>query len=144
MLVVFLIGARVVWKGSTAPGESPLRLTNPSELRPAMLFAALYAVVLFAVAAARDLLGDPGLFAVSAISGLTDMDAITLSTSQLVARQLVDPDTGWRLVLVGTMSNMVFKLGLVTSLGSRALARSLAILFTVAITAGALLIVFWP
>jgi uncharacterized membrane protein (DUF4010 family) len=144
MMVVFAIGARVVWSTATAPSESPLRPTNPSELRPAVLFALLYAVVLFAVAAAQDLLGNPGLFAAAAISGLTDLDAITLSTSQLVSRRVVDADTGWRLILVATMSNMVFKFGLVASLGSRTLAKSLATLFTVGIAAGAALIVFWP
>lgn len=144
MLVVFVIGARVVWSSAATPGESPLQPTNPSELKPAVLFAGLYAVVLFAIAAAQDVLGNSGLFAAAAISGLTDIDAITLSTAQLVSRQLVDADTGWRLILVATMSNMVFKYGLVVSLGSRALARPLAALFTVAIAAGAALIVFWP
>jgi uncharacterized membrane protein (DUF4010 family) len=144
MIVVFVIGARVVWSSANAPKESPLQPTNPSELKPAVLFAVLYALVLLAIAAARDLLGSPGLFVAAAISGLTDIDAITLSTSQLVSRQLLEPDLGWRLILVATMSNMVFKFGLVASLGSRALARPLATLFTTAITVGALVIVLWP
>ncbi len=144
MLVLFLVGALVVWRSTTAPFESPLQPTNPSELKPAVVFATLYAVVLFAIAAAQDLLGNPGLFAAAAISGLTDIDAITLSTAQLVSREFVDPATGWRLILVATMSNMVFKFGLVASLGSRTLAKPLATLFTLAITAGALLIVLWP
>jgi uncharacterized membrane protein (DUF4010 family) len=144
MLVLFAIGAAVVWRSGTPPGASPLSPTNPSELKPAITFAVLYAAVLFAVSAARDLLGDAGLFAAAALSGLTDIDAITLSTAQLVSRRVVDPDTGWRLIMVATMSNIVFKFGLVASLGSRALAKPLASLFTAAITAGAALIVFWP
>lgn len=145
MLVVFAVGAAVAWrKSGKAPRESPLEPANPSELKTAVMFAALYATVLFAVAAAQDVLGDAGLFAAAALSGLTDIDAITLSTSQLVTRRLVDPDTGWRLIMVATMSNMMFKFGLVASLGSRALAKPLASLFTAAITAGAALIVFWP
>jgi uncharacterized membrane protein (DUF4010 family) len=144
MLLVFLAGAAVMWNGSASTGKSPLRPTNPSELKPAILFAILYATVLVVVAAAQDLLGSPGLFAAAAISGLTDMDAITLSTAQLVSRQTVDPDTGWRLILVGAMSNLVFKLALATSLGSRAIATRLAVLFSVAISVGAALIVLWP
>jgi uncharacterized membrane protein (DUF4010 family) len=144
MLAVFVAGAAVVWRRGMSKGESPLQPTNPSELKPALLFAAIYAVVLFAVAGARDLLGDAGLFAAAAISGLTDVDAITLSTSQLVGRQIIDTETGWRLILVGTMANMVFKLGLVGALGSRALTKSLSSLFTVGIVTGAALIVFWP
>ena len=144
MLGVFVIGAAVVWISAIAPDQSPLEPSNPSELKPAVLFAALYAVVLLAVAAAQDLLGNPGLFAAAAVSGLTDMDAITLSTSRLVSRQLVDPDTGWRLILVASMSNLLFKFVLVATLGSRAMSKRLATLFTGAIVAGAALIVFWP
>ena len=144
MLGVFVIGAAVVWISATPPDRNPLDPSNPSELKPAVLFAALYAVVLFVVAAAQDLLGNPGLFAAAAVSGLTDMDAITLSTSRLVSRQLVDPDTGWRLILVASMSNLLFKFALVASLGSRAMSKRLATLFTVAIAAGAALIAFWP
>jgi uncharacterized membrane protein (DUF4010 family) len=144
MLGLFVVGAAVAWSSAAAPNQSPLEPTNPSELKPALLFAALYAGVLLAVAAAQDWLGDPGLFAAAAVSGLTDMDAITLSTSQLVSRQLVDPDTGWRLILVASMSNMLFKFGLVASLGSRAMSKRLATMFTVAIVVGAALIVLWP
>jgi uncharacterized membrane protein (DUF4010 family) len=144
MLGVFVIGAAIVWNSAMAPGQSRLEPSNPSELKTAVLFAALYAAVLFAVAAAQDLLGDPGLFVAAAVSGLTDMDAITLSTSQLVSRQIVDPETGWRLILVASMSNLLFKLGLVASLGSRAMSNRLAGLFTAAIAVGAGLIVLWP
>jgi len=144
MLLVFFVGAALMWRASAKTAASPLRPTNPSEMKPAMLFAALYAGVLLVVAAAQDMLGDAGLFAAAAVSGLTDMDAITLTTSQLVSRQTIDPDTGWRLILVGAMSNLLFKFALAASLGSRAIAARLALLFTIAIAAGAALIVFWP
>ncbi|HSH74879.1 MAG TPA: MgtC/SapB family protein [Longimicrobiales bacterium] len=143
MLLFFVIAAAVTWKSSTAPTESPLEPGNPSELRPAILFGALYAVVLFVIAAAEDLLGNPGLFAAAAVSGLTDIDAITLSTAQLVAAEVVDAPTGWRLILVAAMSNMVFKFGLAMSLGSPEMSKRLAVLFSLAIVVGSGLIVLW-
>ena len=45
----------------------------PSDLKSAVLFGALYAAVLFAVSFARERLGSGGLYAVAALSGLTDM-----------------------------------------------------------------------
>jgi uncharacterized membrane protein (DUF4010 family) len=99
---------------------------------------------LFVVAAAQDMLGNVGLFAAAALSGLTDIDAITLSTSRLVATGVVDQATGWRLILVGAMSNMLFKLGLAASLGTQKMAKRLAVLFSLAIAVGAALIVVWP
>jgi uncharacterized membrane protein (DUF4010 family) len=144
MLAVFAVGTLTVWRRGTESGKSLLEPTNPSELKPALIFAALYGIVLLAIAAAQDSLGGAGLFATAAVSGLATMDPITLSTSQLVTRQMIDADTGWRLILVAALANMVFKLGLVASLGGAALAKPLARLFTLGITAGALLIAFWP
>jgi uncharacterized membrane protein (DUF4010 family) len=108
-----------------------------------LFFGALYAAVLFAIAAAEYLLGNAGLFATAAVSGLTDIDAITLSTSRLVATDVIDQSTGWRVIMVAAMSNMAFKFGLAASLGSRAMSRRLGILFAIAIVVGAALIALW-
>ncbi len=77
------------------------------------------------------------------MSGLTDVDAITLSTAQLVDDGRLPAETGWRLILVAVMSNLVFKLGMVASLGSRAFARRFGALVAVALVAGISVIVFW-
>jgi uncharacterized membrane protein (DUF4010 family) len=143
MLVLFAITAGFIWRSATAPGDSPMEPGNPTELRPAILFAALYAGVLLVVAAAEELLGNTGLFVAAGISGLTDIDAITLSTSQLVASERIDPSTGWRLILLASLSNLVFKFGLAVSLGGRSLVRRLASLVVVAVATGTALIIFW-
>ena len=101
------------------------------------------AVVLLVVAVAQDLMGGTGLFAAAALSGLTDVDAITLSTARLVSTERLTPAVGWRLVMIAALSNLVFKLLLAGTLGSRAFARRLGGLGLVAIAAGGLLLVFW-
>jgi hypothetical protein len=58
---------------------------QPASLKTAFTFAALYGIVLLAVAVVNDRFGARGLYAVSTISGLTDVDAITLSVARLVA-----------------------------------------------------------
>ncbi|MEX2049562.1 MAG: MgtC/SapB family protein [Gemmatimonadota bacterium] len=144
MLLFFVSAAGAMWRSTNSAGESPLEPGNPSELKPALLFGLLYAAVILAVAAARDLLGTAGLFAAAAVSGLTDIDAITLSTAHLVATDVVDASTGWRLIMVAAMSNLLFKLLLVASLGSRTMTARLAVLFSLAIAVGGALIVLWP
>jgi uncharacterized membrane protein (DUF4010 family) len=144
MVAVVALGTATVWRATNEPGALSLEPTNPAQLRSALAFAALYAAVLLVVAAAQEYFAAAGLFAAAAISGVTDMDAITLTVSQMVSAGSVDPSTGWRLIVVASMSNLVFKLGLAASIGSRALATRLAVLFTVAITTGAALIVLWP
>jgi len=54
-------------------------LANPFRLTEALKFTAFYAAVLLIVRAANTYLGSPGLTAAAALSGLTDVDAITLS-----------------------------------------------------------------
>ncbi len=144
MLGVFLALTLLRWRSGTSPGEIPLEPGNPSELKPAILFGALYAAVLLAVAAAEDFLGETGLYAAAALSGLTDVDAITLSTSRLVSTGRIDPSTGWRLILLGSLSNLVFKLGMAATLGSRGFARRLGTLVAVAMAVGVVVLFFWP
>ena len=144
MLAAFALLAAVVWHSATAPGESPLQPGNPSELKPAILFGALYAAVIFVIAAAQDLLGAVGLYAAAVVSGLTDVDAITLSTSQLVSDGRLAPETGWRIILLATLSNLVFKLGMASTLGNREFAKKLWGLGAAAIAVGVGLLVLWP
>lgn len=117
---------------------------NPAELKSALIFGGLYALVLLLVAAARERFGTAGLYTVAVLSGLTDMDAITLSTSQMVADGKLDATTGWKTILTASLSNLVFKAGLIASLGTRQLLLWVSAAFSVAIVAGLAIIFGWP
>ena len=117
---------------------------NPAELKSALIFGALYAIIILAVAAAKDHFGSRGLYVVAVLSGLTDMDAITLSTAQLVGGGQVEANTGWRVILIAAMSNLLFKGGIVTVLGGRELLRWIAALFGAAVASGACIVWLWP
>jgi uncharacterized membrane protein (DUF4010 family) len=116
----------------------------PSTLSSAILFGLLYAVVLLAVAVARRHFGEGGLYAVAAVSGLTDMDAITLSTSQLIRSGMLTADTGWKVILIGALANLGFKAGIVFAVSGGKLFRWMLPYFATAWVAGALVLVFWP
>jgi uncharacterized membrane protein (DUF4010 family) len=120
--------------------ESPRR-EPPSDLRAAIVFGLLYALVLLAVAYGRDALGEQGLFLIAAVSGLTDVDAIVLSTAQLARLDQIDPATGGRVILVGTMANLVFKGALAGLLGGAALFVRVALVFGAALVGGAAILV---
>jgi uncharacterized membrane protein (DUF4010 family) len=122
----------------------PAHIGAPSDLRAAIVFGGLYAAVLFAVALAKEHLGERGLFAVAALSGLTDVDAITLSTAQLLKAGRLDLDTGWRLILTGALANLVFKAAAVAVLGHRRLFARIALQFGIALAGGAAVLAFWP
>jgi uncharacterized membrane protein (DUF4010 family) len=117
---------------------------NPSELKSALMFGLLYAIMILAIAAAKEHFGERGLYVVAALSGMTDMDVITLSTSRLVESARVDPATGWRLIIIALMSNLVFKAVAVALLGHRRLTAHVASLYSIALVLGVMLLVFWP
>jgi len=109
---------------------------NPTELKAALFFAALFAVVQVLVVAGKDLFGRAGLFGVAAISGLTDMDAITLSTAGMARTGSVDGATAAIAILIAALVNTIVKLVIAGSLGSAALARRLALILLVPLIAG--------
>jgi uncharacterized membrane protein (DUF4010 family) len=144
LMLLLVAGAGVLWKRiGSDKGRMPEQ-RNPSQIGTALLFAILYAVVLLAVAAAKERLGSGGLTAVAILSGLTDMDAITLSTSQLVQAGRLDPATGWRLIVAASLSNLVFKAGTVAVLGNRRLFIRVAVLYAAVLAGGTAFIVAWP
>jgi uncharacterized membrane protein (DUF4010 family) len=125
-------------------GEAALpEQENPSELKGALIFGLLYAVILFAVAAVKERFGSQGLYVVAGLSGLTDVDAITLSTSQLVNANRLDANTGWRVILVATMSNLLFKTGAIVALGHRRMLAKVAAPFGLTLLAGLGLLWLW-
>jgi uncharacterized membrane protein (DUF4010 family) len=117
---------------------------NPSELKSALVFGAIYAVVVFAVAAAKTHFGERGLYVVAAISGLTDVDAITLSAMNLVNAGTLEARDGWRLVVIASTSNLIFKVGAVAALGSRRLLMWFGGVSAVATATAVLLFLVWP
>jgi uncharacterized membrane protein (DUF4010 family) len=117
---------------------------NPAELKTAFIFAAIYAVVLLAVAVAKEHFGSAGFYTVAIISGLTDMDAITLSSARLVENGRTDPSTGWRAILIAAMSNFVFKFGTVSLLGDRLLTLRIGAAFALILACGGVVLWFWP
>jgi uncharacterized membrane protein (DUF4010 family) len=127
--------------GRSEPESMPVQ-DNPSELKSALVFGFLYAIILLATAFAKDRFGSSGLYVVAALSGLTDVDAITLSTSQMVNLERLSADHGWRLIVVATLSNLVFKALTVAALGHRHLLTRVGACFGLTIAVGLLLLAF--
>jgi uncharacterized membrane protein (DUF4010 family) len=144
MMAWMAVVSVVCWLLARKEIVKPPQGEPPSEIKGAVMFGLLYALVLLGVAVARHNFGQAGLFTVAAISGLTDMDAITLSTANLVNGNHIDPGTGWRIILTGGVANLIFKGIMVVTIGSRALAGWVAIVFGVSILGAGLIAWLWP
>ncbi|EMI18164.1 putative membrane protein [Rhodopirellula maiorica SM1] len=143
MLLLMTVECVVLFIPLRKQATEPPKHDNPAQLKPAIVFGVLYAVILFIVAAAKDLFGSGALYGIAMISGLTDVDAITLSTAKLFNDGRVDDSTAWRVILIATMSNLVFKAGVVAFLGNKRLLWYVALLFGIAMLGGGALLAFW-
>ncbi len=106
-----------------ASEKSEVEFSNPFDLGTAIKFGALYAVVLLVSRAAQLYYGDAGVIFSSVITGLVDVDAITLSVSELSNAGVVDLITAKRAIVLAAMSNTVVKSGIVLISGSPALRK---------------------
>jgi uncharacterized membrane protein (DUF4010 family) len=134
-----LVGVCVVafaWRGLSSKSELPeLELRNPTEIRTAVSFGLIYALVLVLSAALSDYAGNKGVYAVALISGLTDVDAITLSSLRLYGMQKLDAGEATTAILIAMLANLCFKLGIIAVVGGRKLAGA-ALLGFLGVAAG--------
>jgi uncharacterized membrane protein (DUF4010 family) len=104
---------------SEETAEPPLK--NPFELGPALRFAALLALILLLVEGAQRWLGDVGVYLVAVLSGLADVDAITLSLARSAQGEL-NAQVAVQGIFLAALSNSLVKALLVAVIGGRKLA----------------------
>jgi uncharacterized membrane protein (DUF4010 family) len=127
-LALGLLAALHGWRRLPAGGELPLPdIKNPTELGAALTFAVLYALVLFLAAWLAQVAGSGGLYAIAIVSGLTDVDAITLSSLRLADLGQIGIPVAVTAIALAIMANTAFKLALVAFVGGRALAARVAV-----------------
>jgi uncharacterized membrane protein (DUF4010 family) len=121
------------------PADMP-KQENPTQLKSAIIFAIMYAVVLLALAVAQNFWQGRGMYIVAFFSGLTEMDAVTLSTARLSAVDPLVAADGWRIIVVAAAANLVSKAALAGLLGGwRLLLRMIALFAIPALGAIAML-----
>jgi uncharacterized membrane protein (DUF4010 family) len=116
-----VLAAGLYWRSNRA--ETPTRgpIENPFRLRPALVFGALFAVVLVVSDAAHASIGPSGVYAAAFLAGLADIDAITISLSRLAAEGALTPAVATTGIVIAAIANTLVKAGLVWVLGTRSL-----------------------
>lgn len=141
VVLFFLVeGTAVYWLTrplETTSGESGIQLQNPVTLVSALQFAAFYAAVIFVAKVLIDRSSESALSVVGALSGINDVDAITLAMADEVARQGLAPTVAARAVLAAVIVNTLVKAGMALVLGSKALGRAVAATLAPAAALGA-------
>jgi uncharacterized membrane protein (DUF4010 family) len=117
--------------------------SNPFELDQAIKFGLLFGVVVLIAKAAQVYFGDAGLYLAAAITGLTDVDAITLAMADLAKSDESTLATAARAIVIAVLANTLTKSGMTIGLGSPDLRRitlPISVLLLAVGTAGVLLV----
>ncbi|OBX22418.1 uncharacterized membrane protein (DUF4010 family) [Gelidibacter algens] len=145
IIIVSLLSVGVFYLVNKDSKDEPMpEPENPAQFKSAVIFGLLYGFILLMVAFTKKQFGDNALYIVSIISGLTDVDAITLSLSQMMKNDRLQTDLGWKLILLATISNLVFKGVMAIVIGAKEIAKWITIVFGIAVISGLLIIWLWP
>lgn len=116
------------WRQLGESGNAVLPATgNPTELRAALGFGLAYAVVLLSAAWLSDYAGPGGLYVLATVSGLTDVDAITLSSLRLFSLDKLALHPTVIAIGLAMFANLGFKAAMAIAIGGRPLGARLLV-----------------
>lgn len=142
MAVTTLLAALFLWwrtgreDAGDASASSNVKLKNPFSLGPALKFAAFFVFVLFLLKLSRLYLGEQGLWAAAAISGLADVDPITLSLSEQASAEEITRRVAAIAITIAVVSNSATKAGISIVTGGWPFGRVVAAILGAATVVG--------
>jgi uncharacterized membrane protein (DUF4010 family) len=135
------LGCAYLWffqlrKEENRGGTATIEISNPLELWQAIKFGILFGVIIVVARAALFFFGTAGVYVSSFITGLTDVDAITLSLSKLEQSSIV-ANVAVHGIMLATLANTGVK-ALISATGAPGLRRQAIPVFAAMIGAGIL------
>jgi uncharacterized membrane protein (DUF4010 family) len=120
--------------------EREVTLSNPLKLSTAIGFGLLFAFVLVIVRLAQTQFGSAGVYVASLITGLTGVDAITLSVTDLASNARLEGQVAGIAIIIASLMNTISKGGIVYLTGApelrRTILRALGLIVLVGLAAG--------
>lgn len=110
------------FRGRTTNKEEAISFVNPFELGPAVKFGLLFSVILLLSKAAQIYLGHAGIYLASLVSGLADVDAISLSVADMsLAPNGLAVEIAANAIVLASVSNTLLKGSVAAISGSKEL-----------------------
>ncbi|MFT7184164.1 MAG: uncharacterized membrane protein (DUF4010 family) [Oceanicoccus sp.] len=117
--------------------EKDLKLKSPFQLKPAIQFGLLFAALLLISKYATQTFGDQGLYITAFLSGVMDVDAITVSMANLHKAGEISANSASIAVTIAAMTNTLSKGLIVLSFGSKRVGRRVLFGMTLILVIGA-------
>lgn len=125
-----------LWKRSGSEKSDEVPLSNPFNILPAVKFGLLYALIVFIARFVGERAGESGVYIVSILSGLTDVDAITLTLSQISKKDPTKLNQATIAITLAAFSNTILKASMASLMGSVLFRRNIIIGFTTILLSG--------
>ncbi len=123
--------------------EKEITFANPFELGLAIKFGLLYILILFIAKAGEVYLGNTGIYLSSFISGLADVDAISLSMAQLSLKNNgIEPLIAARAIVIATIANTFAKGLIIIIIGAASLRKYIIPGYLLMLATGSILMIF--
>lgn len=132
MFIVGLVFALIFIRqtSSTIPTDTPIQLGNPVNILNALGFGLLYVAIAYLVYYGEKFFGSKGLIVSGFISGLADVDAITITIATLSKEQQIAIHHLAVVVLLATFSNTMVKTLIAILSGSREVKKKVSLAMT--------------
>jgi uncharacterized membrane protein (DUF4010 family) len=134
--IVPAVGGFVVLLRHERGGDATIDLANPLQLKTALIFGALLSVLFVASEGLQLWLGEGGIYAMAAITGIADVDAVTIALAESAARGTLAPEAAQRAIVLAVLVNTAAKAVLAATIGGPPMLRSATVLLGCALTAG--------
>ncbi len=143
MTLVLYFPALLIWRKyrNGTRVEQPTLNNNPLDLKSALLLGALLTVILLLASVLQQWLGNAGIYVLAAVSGITDVDAITLSLARMSQSGLESRTVLIGIIIASSVNNLM-KAGMAVSIGGRAMLLRVALPIVLSLLAG--LVVLLP
>jgi uncharacterized membrane protein (DUF4010 family) len=114
----------------------PIRLGSPFSIRPALTFGLLISIILAASKIATYYASSAGLYLTALFAGMADVDAISISASQLAAAASVLPRVAVFAVLIAVFVNLAIRIVYAYYFGTQKYAKYTVGMAAVMVSAG--------
>ncbi len=129
-------------KSSEKIEKEMLKIKSPFSIAPALKFGAFFAAISLLTKLGSEYMGDSGLYLSSFISGIMDVDAITVNMAEDFVSNKITESAAVVAIIIASMTNTFVKGGIFLALGHRKVALKIISIFALMLLVGGASLVF--
>lgn len=140
MLLTASLGAVIAWRWASVHESNSATLVstlkNPLELGAALRFTLILVAIMLLAQGLHHYLGTSGIYGLAAISGLADVDALSLSLSKMAGQGQITAEVATQAIVLAILVNTLVKTALAFFIGGRLLGWRVAVVLVPTVGVG--------